>query len=154
MSKCSIKSDGYAALLAFVLFFISSPHFAKAAALEMRPIEDFVAENLDNDQSAGLFLSLRCTSLYTIMWKVGTDNKLEHSDRFETAATGALELAQHFQKPRNDEYIQTQLKLMAEAYVERWLKAKALTGNFSDDPVIKSDLATCNHIFGSRPLKP
>jgi hypothetical protein len=45
------------------------------------------------------------------------------------------------------EFVKNQITRMAEAYKVRYLDARALTGNFSDDPIIKSDFSTCKVVL-------
>lgn len=47
-------------------------------------------------------------------------------------------------KPFSQEFALEQFGRMTEAYKQRWLRAKALSGNFSDDPVIRSDMQLCS----------
>ena len=76
------------------------------------------------------------------------ENKMnEYAEKFQKASETALGFALENQKPVNEDYISNQMITMLTAYKERFLKAKALTGNFSDDPVIAADIKTCSDIF-------
>ena len=75
------------------------------------------------------------------------NNMKDASEKFGFASDAALKFAAENQKPYNEGYLLGQIKIMTDAYVERFLTAKARTGNFSDDEVIKSDIKTCSEIF-------
>jgi len=63
-------------------------------------------------------------------------------------ATGNRYLLLLQQRPRfNQQFALDQIKRMTEAYRERWLKSVALTGNFSDDPILRPDIAVCSKII-------
>jgi hypothetical protein len=128
---------------------LSIPAVLHAAPPEMQSIDQFLAANLDNKTGvAEVHLGLRCSSLFSVMQRFTADNHMQkEADRFNTAADAALEFAFEYQNPKNNDYLAGQLKIMLEAYVERFLISKARTGNFSDDKIISDDLRTCSNIF-------
>ena len=130
-----------------VLVALSSP--ISASAPEMRPIKDFLIENADaSNGGTEVFIGLRCSSIFSIMEKYAADNGMaDASTKFKEASFAALKFAADNQNPFDKGYISGQMKLMIESYADRFLKSKAMTGNFSDDEVISSDIETCGEIF-------
>ena len=122
-----------------------------AEETQMVPIEEFLkSENSGKDElgdATKSFVGLRCTSLMLIWSKFLRDNgKNDLSQEFERSAELALGLAKSV-KLFNEEYGREQIRIMVGGYKERWLKAKAMTGNVSDDRLIKSDMLLCRQIF-------
>ena len=140
----------YAARIAIALMPLLS-FSVYAEETQMVPIEEFLkGENSDKDEpgdAAKTFVGLRCTSLLLIWSKYLQDNgENELAQKFERSAQLALGLAQSV-KSFDEEYGRAQIRIMVDGYKERWLKAKAMTGNVSDDRIIRSDLAFCGRVF-------
>ena len=117
----------------------------------MVPIEEFLkGENSGKDEfgdAAKQFVGLRCGSLYLILSQYGKDNGMaDKGENFKRAADVAFEMAQSV-KPYNEKYVLAQIEMIIDGYTKRWLKAKAMTGNFSDDQIIKSDMNICGRLF-------
>ena len=134
---------------AALILVLTSPSAIQAAPPEMKTIEDFMIANANaTNTGTEVFVGLRCSSLYAIMKTYTLDNNMKDaSEKFGFASDAALKFAVEHQKPYNEGYLLGQIKIMTDAYVERFLTAKARTGNFSDDEVIKSDIKTCSEIF-------
>lgn len=122
---------------------------APAAAQEMAPIDKFIEQNAQaTNAGTEVFVGLRCASLFMLISIYAGNNKMDdQAAKFKEASQSAFKFAADSQKPKNDEYLVGQVKIMLEAYKDRFLKAKALTGNFSDDPVINADMKTCLDVF-------
>ena len=134
-------------VLATIIFgFFSSGVLAKE--LEMQPIENFLVKEGKPSDASMQFVGLRCAALFSIMSQYGFDNNMKDiGEKFKVASESAIEMAASASHPFNEDFLLGQLKMMMEAYTERWLKAKALTGNFSDDTIISADLNTCTTLF-------
>ena len=122
---------------------------ASANAQEMAPIDKFIEQNAKaTNGGTEVFVGLRCASLFRLMSIYLSDNKMDdEAGRFKGASENAFKFAAGSQEPKNEDYLIGQVKIMLEGYKDRFLKAKALTGNFSDDPVIRADMKTCSDIF-------
>lgn len=120
-----------------------------AGAQDMATIDSFIQRNAEaTNGGTEVFVGLRCSSLFMLMSIYASNNKLEdHAEKFSKSSENAFKFAAHSQDPKNIGYLTGQVELMLEAYKERLLKAKALTGNFSDDKIISADLKTCSDIF-------
>ena len=134
---------------AALILVLTSPSAIQAAPPEMKPIDDFLLQNeTSTNGAAEVFVGLRCLTLYALLSRYTADNNMPDAAKvFKDRSGAALEIVLKFQKPYNDEYTKGQVELIGEAYTERFLKAKARTGNFGDDEVIKSDLKTCGKMF-------
>lgn len=133
-------------LAALLILLCSTP--AMAAEPEMEPIESFVQQNA-NSKNGGVevYVGLRCYSLFAIMsYYTGTNNMSDASKKFDETSSIYLEMAAKSQNPKNPAYLVGQAKIMIESYTDRFLKAKARTGNFSDDPVIAKDMKFCSDL--------
>lgn len=134
--------------LAALIIILGSPP-AMAAEPEMVPIEDFLAQNL-NSQNGGVevHVGLRCYSLFRIMSVyTANNNMVDTSKNYKDSSLSFLEMASRAQSPKNQSYLLGQVDIMISSYTSRFLKAKALTGNFSDDPVIAKDMKFCSDIL-------
>lgn len=127
---------------------ISSPFEAKSQ--EMKSINDFVQGNLNSkNKSTEFFVGMRCYAIYSVFSFYLNDNaQTQMASNFKALAGKAFDFALANREKSSDDYISSQAKMMVDGYVERFLKAKALTGNGTDDPVIENDLSTCGYIFG------
>ncbi|NQV95202.1 MAG: hypothetical protein HQ482_08755 [Sphingomonadales bacterium] len=134
---------------AALILVLTSPSVIQAAPPEMKTIDDFIIDNANaTNGGTEVFIGLRCSSLYALLSRYTADNNMADAAKvFKDRSGSALEIAMKIQKPYNDEYTKGQLELMGEAYTERFLKAKARTGNFGDDEVIRSDWKTCDELF-------
>ena len=134
---------------AALILVLTSPSAIQAAPPEMKPINDFLLQNETSTNGAvEVFVGLRCLTLYGLLSQYTADNNMADAAKvFKERSGTALGIVMKFQKPYNDEYTRGQVELIGEAYTERFLKAKARTGNFGDDEVIKSDLKTCGEMF-------
>ena len=135
-------------VIAMLAFSVSE---ARAEETEMVPIEEFLKGESSGANGLGdaaqQFVGLRCGSLYLILAQYGKDNGMSDlGEKFSRAAEAALGLARSA-KPYSEEYVLTQVAIIMDGYKKRWLKAKAMTGNFSDDRLIKSDIDLCGKIF-------
>lgn len=133
---------------ALILVLTSSPAI-QAVPPEMKTIDDFIIANANaTNGGTEVFVGLRCSSLYAIMKTYTLDNNMKDaSEKFGIVSDTALKFAAEHQVPYNEGYLLGQIEIMTDSYVERFLTAKARTGNFGDDEVIKSDLNTCGEIF-------
>ena len=134
-----------------IIFMLSFSFSAYAEDTEMVPIEEFLkSEGSGKDEfgdAAKTFVGLRCTSLYLIWSSLLRDSgENDLAQKFDRIAELALGLAQSV-KPFNEDYSRAQIRIMVDGYKDRWLKAKAMTGNASDDQVIRSDMHVCAQIF-------
>jgi hypothetical protein len=132
------------AMLAFCLGPFATQN---CAAQEMATIEKYIEQNQNNrNPTAFRFVFLRCYTLFLMVGNAAENNpdprfkavgKIHHgaADKFFDALYGI--------KPYDKQYMENQAKIMATAYAERWDRAKALTGNSNDDPIIASDAKTC-----------
>ena len=134
---------------AALILVLTGPSAIQAAPPEMKTIKDFMIANANaTNGGTEVFIGLRCSSLYAIMKTYTLDNNMKDaSEKFGFASDTALKFAAEHQKPYNEGYLIGQIEIMTDSYVERFLTAKARTGNFSDDEVIKSDIKTCSEIF-------
>jgi hypothetical protein len=134
---------------AALILVLTSPSVLQAAPPEMKPIDDFLLQNETSTNGAvEVFVGLRCLTLYGLLSRYTADNNMADAAKvFKERSGTALGIVMKFQKPYNDEYTRGQVELIGEAYTERFLQAKARTGNFGDDEVIKSDLKTCGEMF-------
>ncbi len=134
-------------LAALLILLGSTP--AMAAEPEMEPIENFLQQNA-NSKNGGVevYIGLRCYSLFKIMsYYAETNNMADMSKKFDDASSTYLEIAAKIQNPKNQSYLVGQAKIMIESYTDRFLTAKARTGNFSDDPVIAQDMKFCSDLM-------
>jgi hypothetical protein len=134
-------------MLIWPIFFAPAICFA-ATPPAMEPIEEFLAENVGSDSGGvEVYVGLRCYSLFRVMSIYAKDNNLnEEAERFSEASNTFLQVAENSQNPKNMKYLVSQIKFMIEGYTERFLQSKALTGNFSEDSVIKADMAFCSSL--------
>ena len=131
-------------------FLLLFPLLASSEQMEMQSISRFLEGEKTPGPTAAQFVSLRCGALLNMLAAYTKDNGLpEKAAQFRTLADVAVASAIKTSKPPSEEFILGQIKLMTEGYTQRWLKAKALTGNFSDDLVIQSDLPVCLKVFGN-----
>lgn len=133
-----------------VLAFLAALGVASpAAAQEMAPIDKFLEGNANaTNGGSEVYVGLRCASLFMLMSIYMKNNEmLDEATKFAKASESAFAFAANSQKPKNDDYLAEQVKIMMPAYRDRFLKAKALTGNFSEDPVIAADMKTCSEVF-------
>lgn len=116
---------------------------------EMEPIENFLRQNSNSKNGVvEVYIGLRCYSLFKIMsYYAETNNMSKESKEFDETSSIYLEIAAKSQNPKNPAYLVGQAKLMIESYTDRFLKAKARTGNFSDDPVIAEDMKFCSDLM-------
>jgi hypothetical protein len=120
-----------------------------AIETEMQPIAKFLEGESTLSDAGVQFVGLRCFALFSILSAYSNDNGMpDKGARFEKAGDVALARAIEASKRLNQDFLQGQIKLMVDGYTQRWLKAKALTGNFSDDSVISADLPVCTGLFG------
>lgn len=139
---------------ATVTLFVAYPQ-ASFASPEMKSIIEFLdAENINSNGTENpvhlQFTGLRCTAILTMLVQNLDDNGLKDmARRIEIIHDNALNSV-IISTSSNQKFIETQLKIMISAYLERWQKAKALTGSWSNDPIIKSDIDTCTQIFGKK----
>lgn len=136
-------------LWAALILVLTSPSAIQAAPPEMKPIDDFLLQNETSTNGAvEVFVGLRCLTLYALLSRYTADNNMPDAAKvFKDRSGAALKIVMKFQKPFNVEYTNGQVELIGEAYTERGLKAKARTGNFNDDEVIRSDMKTCHEMF-------
>ena len=134
---------------AALILVLTSPSAIQAAPPEMKTIKDFIISNANaTNGGTEVFIGLRCSSLYAIMKTYTLDNNMKDaSEKFGFVSDTALKFAAEHQNPYNEGYLLGQIEIMTDSYVERFLTAKARTGSFGDDEVIKSDLSTCGEIF-------
>lgn len=132
-------------LLAFA--FLTLP--ATLRSQEMSTIKKFIQENSKSKNgSTEIFIGLRCSSLYILMGAYTDNNQMKsQSENFRSLSNYALKFAYDNSKDKNIDYLSSQMEIMTSAYKDRFLKSKALTGNFSDDPIISADLDTCSEVF-------
>lgn len=115
----------------------------------MAPIDKFIEDNA-NSKNGGteVYVGLRCASLFMLASIYTKNNEmLDESTKFAKASESAFSFAAYSQNPKNNDYLVGQVEIMIKAYKDRFLKAKDLTGNFSDDPIIAADMKTCSDIF-------
>ena len=110
---------------------------------EMVTIEKYVGQNeFERNPGAAQFVFLRCASIFAVIYseilifKAQGKVYSESGDKFLSMSESV--------KPFSQEFALEQFGRMTEAYKQRWLRAKALSGNFSDDPVIRSDMQLCS----------
>lgn len=118
------------------------------SAQEMTPLQNYVGQNdLSKNPGAMGHVLLRCASLMTIM-----ANYAEKQEGMQKAAkiyrtAGERFLDASLKTPgMNQSLAVDQSARMEEAYIERALRAKALTGNVFDDPVLRSDAQFCSSL--------
>lgn len=130
------------------ILLLSGPTSGMAAEPEMQTIETFIRQNSNSKNgSLEVHVGLRCYSLFTIMAAYTENNNMaKYSKNFKDSALIFLNMAIESQITKNQSYIVDQSKIMIEAYTARFLKAKALTGNFSDDEIIAKDMAFCSSL--------
>ena len=120
-----------------------------AQSPEMQPIEKFVYDNSESSNSSTeVFVGLRCYSIFMLMHVYTKDNGLvEYSQKYYDGAQTFLKVAVESQNPKNQEFLTNQIDRMTGLYKERFLEAKARTGNMSDDPIISADLQFCSGLL-------
>lgn len=117
----------------------------------MQPIEKFVYDNSESSNgSTEVFVGLRCYSIFMLMHVYTKDNGLvEYSKKYYDGAQTFLTVAIESQNPKNQDFLTNQIDRMTGLYRERFLEAKARTGNMSDDPIISADLQFCSGLLSS-----
>lgn len=131
------------------LLIMAGSSSAMAAEPEMEPIESFLQQNL-NSTNGGVevYVGLRCYSLFRLMsYYTENNNLLEQSKELKDSSEIFLQIAKESQNPKNESYLLGQIEIMIPSYVDRFLVAKARTGNFSDDQVIAKDMKFCSSIM-------
>jgi hypothetical protein len=120
------------------------------AAQEMVTIEKYIEQNQNNFQrnpTSLRFVFLRCATLFFMVGggleKNSDPNVQAAGKKYFESGTKFLSAVAEVAKPFNEEFVVNQAKIMTAAYQERWDRAKALSGNPNDDPVIRSDTQTC-----------
>ena len=112
---------------------------------EMDAIEKYMGQNdFERNPAAAQFVFLRCASIFLLVGgHLQRDSDLQAQAKVYSHGDGFLSMSESV-KPFNQEFALEQSGRMTEAYKQRWLRAKALSGNFSDDPVIRSDIQLCS----------
>jgi hypothetical protein len=111
---------------------------------DLQPLEQYVqANNFETNPGALGHVFLRCASVLFIMSAATqSDVSLQSvSKKFKDTSDAFLDAA--LQNGASEEFVSDQMLRMAASYKERYLSAKANSGNFSDDPVIRSDVTLC-----------
>jgi hypothetical protein len=136
---------------AFLMGFLCCAN-VMADETEMQPIGVFLEGESTLDGPGAQFIGLRCHVLLSILSGYSQDNGIpDMVDVFRPASDLALRSAITALESPDKNFLTGQIELMMKGYTQRWLRAKALTGNFSDDAVIKADLPFCMQIFGKSP---
>jgi len=115
-------------------FFFAAP---MSFAQEMLTIEKYVGQNnFDRNPGAMQFVFLRCASIFLLVGGYLQEQPGYQADgkKFSEAGNSFLEASLEKTKPSSQQFVVDQISRMTGAYKERWLRAKALSGNFSDDP--------------------
>lgn len=125
---------------------------APSIAQEMSTIDNFIYQNRgSNNKLTEMFVGLRCSSVYKMMSIYLKENNINDlSKKYDEASDAALMFAYENREKSTVDYMGGQIKIMSVAYAERFLRAKALTGNGTDDDVIEADIKTCGMIFDQR----
>ena len=133
---------------AALILVLTSPSAIQAAPPEMKSITEFLQQNNGSgNNSDEEFLGLRCLSLFLVLGEYYSAGKMPDAAKSLKAKSSiAIEFLKN-QNSFNEKYVQGQVKLMIELYAQKILEAKARTGSFTDDDVMKSDIATCGEIF-------
>jgi len=122
-------------------------------AQEMTTIEKYMEQNdFERNPGAAEFIFLRCASLYTVIGVgIGQNAGLhKESQAYIEGGKQFLGFLAAIPNPSSAKHVGDQMQRMVEAYRERWLRSKALTGNFSDDPIIRSDGPICSKLLKTR----
>jgi hypothetical protein len=132
---------------------LATANSVSAAPPEMETIERFVEQNAQSTNGGTeVHIGLRCYSLFRIMYVHLKENGMSDlAAEMDRSSNLYLEFARSYQQPENDAYLLNQTKIMVAAYTERFLVAKARTGNFSDDPVIAQDFTFCRELLTPDP---
>lgn len=143
--RSSAKQFSFVIIL-IIIFMVGS---RTSYAIEMQTIDKYISQNdFQKNPGASRFIFMRCASLYTLIGASFISNQETKQIAQKLIADGEKILDTLIkQNPLDKKYINDQAILMLEGYKERFLKAKALTGNFSDDPIIKADTQTCEFIL-------
>lgn len=148
MTKARIVGFGS---LRFVLFMFLGTFLipsGNAVSQEMTTIERYMEQNnFNSNPGAAEHVFLRCASILLLAggYLQQTPDLVATGKAFSDSGNEFLDLAARI--PRfNQQFGLDQVNRMTDAYKERWLRAKAATGNFSDDPIIRSDIKTCMDI--------
>ena len=131
-----------------VTLFVALPQ-ASFANPEMKSIDEFFeAENKINPAHLQ-FAGLRCIALLSmVIENLDVNGHAELAQKIRAVHKEALNTVA-ISPSYNEIYADNQLKLMVAAYLERWQKALALTGSWGNDPIIRSEIQTCNQVFGN-----
>ena len=142
MAKAS-RSVVITSTIAALLLLGSAP--AKSSGVEMKPLEQTILEE-DANAATNEHVMLRCMGLYSMFVQILPSQYKELGEKHRLLAQAFAAAA--IESGANSDYTLTQGKIIIEAYNDRWQAAKAATGSGSDDPVIKSDAATCKRLAG------
>lgn len=133
---------------AAVILVLTSSSAIQAAPPEMKPIDDFLQQNTGStNASSEVFLGLRCLSLFMVLGEYSAAGQMpDVAKNLRAKSIVAFEFVKE-QRPYKEEFVKGQVKMMVDLYTQRVLESKARTGSFSDDDVIKADIAICGGIF-------
>jgi hypothetical protein len=114
----------------------------------MKTISEFLQQNTGStNASSEVFLGLRCLSLFMVLGEYSAAGQMpDVAKNLRAKSIVAFEFVKK-QPPYKEEFVQGQVKMMVDLYTQRVLESKARTGSFSDDDVMKSDIATCGEVF-------
>jgi hypothetical protein len=124
-------------------------------AVPMITIERYMANNQMNDSTLE-FVSMRCAALFLVFSNAASShdrnlatNLAKNSSDFFLKAEKLEERITGRPRPAFGEgAVFQQIAMMGKVYTQLALEAKARTGSFSDDPVIKSDGIVCRSLIG------
>jgi hypothetical protein len=145
--------SGRKRLFAYALLALcaGSLNTKNCAAQEMATVEKYISQNnFEKNPGAMQFVMLRCASLFLLVgghFQESPDLQTKTiGKRYSERGNRFLKLSEEVAKPFDQEFALGQANRMIEAYKERWLRQKALSGNFSDDPIIRSDMQVCSSL--------
>ena len=139
-----------------VVIFVGQAWFTEALAADEVPmisVDQFMKSARADNPHTLQFVAMRCAAVYLTMASVisDADAKLKPLKQGFIETTGRfVTMAQRIQQkttPDNAEleggFVMSNVFKMKELYVERAVTARARTGNFSDDPIIRADTGSC-----------
>jgi hypothetical protein len=106
----------------------------------------YLTNNFEKNPGAMQFVMLRCASLFRLVggWLQEFPDKKAMGKKYFEVGNSFLDASIDVTQPRTHEFVVDQIKRITEAYKERWLRQKALSGDITDDPVIRSDVQVCS----------
>ena len=119
----------------------------------MISIQEYLTRNGAKGVAAKQFIYMRCAAIYSLFSGVSQNAGDQGvAAQYNEAAAKMLGAAESLESPQNrtariqDGAVFSQVQKMGKLYLDRATEARARTGSFSDDTIIKSDGAYCKGV--------